>query len=55
VVGALPTGITVPNDRFAYVANMLDDTISVIDISRGVVRRTIAAGDDPDGIVFVPN
>jgi len=55
VVGALPIGITVPNDRFAYVANMLDDTISVIDISRGAVRRTIAAGDDPDGIVFVPN
>jgi hypothetical protein len=34
---------------------MLDDTISVIDISRGVVKRTIAAGDDPDGIVFVPS
>jgi YVTN family beta-propeller protein len=55
VVGTLAIGITVPNDRFAYVANMLDDTISVIDISRGAVRRTIAAGDDPDGIVFVPN
>ncbi len=55
VVGALPIGISVPTDRFAYVANMLDDTISVIDISRGAVARTIAAGDDPDGIVFVPN
>ena len=55
VVGTLPIGITVPDDRFAYVANMLDDTISVIDISRGAIARTIAAGDDPDGIVFVPN
>jgi YVTN family beta-propeller protein len=55
VVGTLPIGMSVPTDRFAYVANMLDDTISVIDISRGAIVRTIAAGDDPDGIVFVPN
>lgn len=54
-VGALPIGIAVPDDRLAYVANMADDTISVIDISRGVVVRTIPAGDDPDGIVFVPD
>jgi YVTN family beta-propeller protein len=53
-VGRLPIGITVPDDRFAYVANMVDDTISVIDISRGAVARTIPAGDDPDGIVFIP-
>jgi len=45
----------VPNDHFAYVANMLDDTISVIDISRRAVRRTIAVADDADWIVFVPN
>jgi YVTN family beta-propeller protein len=54
-VGALPIGIAVPDDRFAYVANMADDSISVIDISRGVVVHTIPAGDDPDGIVFVPD
>lgn len=52
-VGTLPIGITVPNDRIAYVANMVDDTISVIDIRRGTVVRTIPAGDEPDGIVFV--
>ncbi len=40
-VGALPIGIAVPDDRFAYVADMADDTISVIDISRGAVVRTI--------------
>ena len=34
------------SDRFAYVANMGDDTISVV--------RTVPAGDDPDGIVFLP-
>jgi YVTN family beta-propeller protein len=53
-VGALPIGIAVPDDRLAYVANMADGTISVIDISRGAVARTIPAGDDPDGIVFIP-
>jgi YVTN family beta-propeller protein len=53
-VGTLPIGIAVPDDRFAYAANMADDTISVIDIRRGIVVRTIPAGDDPDGIVFLP-
>lgn len=53
-VGTLPIGIAVPDDRFAYAANMVDDTISVIDIRRGIVVRTIPAGDDPDGIVFLP-
>jgi YVTN family beta-propeller protein len=52
-VGRQPIGIAVPNDHFAYVANMIDSTISVIDITRGAVRRTIPAGDEPDGIVFV--
>jgi YVTN family beta-propeller protein len=54
-VGTLPIGITVPDDRYAYVANMVDDTISVIDITRGVVARTIPAGHEPDGIVFLPD
>lgn len=54
-VGTLPIGITVPNDQYAYVANMVDDTISVIDLRRGGVARTLPAGDDPDGIVFVPD
>jgi YVTN family beta-propeller protein len=54
-VGTLPIGIAVPDDRFAYAANMGADTISVIDIRRGVVVRTIPAGDDPDGIVFLPD
>ena len=54
-VGHLPIGIAVPNDRYAYSANMADDTISVVDIARGVVIRTIPAGDDPDGIVFLPD
>ena len=35
-VGTMPIGIAVPDDRFAYVANMGDDTISVIDIKRAL-------------------
>lgn len=54
-VGAMPIGIAVPDDRFAYAANMGAGTISVIDIRRGVVVDTIPAGDDPDGIVFLPD
>jgi YVTN family beta-propeller protein len=53
-VGTMPIGMAVPDDRFAYAANMGDDTISVIDIKRGIVVRTTPAGDDPDGIVFLP-
>jgi len=54
-VGRQPIGIAVPDDRFAYVANMEDDTISVIDLQRGTVARTIPAGDEPDGIAFLPD
>ena len=54
-VGTQPIGIAVPDDRVAFVANMRDGTISVIDISRGLVMRTIPAGKDPDGIAFLPS
>ena len=53
-VGTLPIGIAVANDRVAFVANMGDDTISALDINRGIVIRTLPAGDEPDGIVFLP-
>jgi YVTN family beta-propeller protein len=54
-VGTLPIGVAVPDDRVALVANMADDSISVIDIRQGTVMRTIPAGTDPDGIVFIPH
>ncbi len=52
-VGDQPIGIDVPDGRFAFVANMNDGTISVIDLEQGVVSRTLPAGDVPDGIVFL--
>jgi YVTN family beta-propeller protein len=54
-VGRLPIGITVPDSRRAYSANMNDGTLSVIDIEKGVVEDTIDAGELPDGIVYLPN
>jgi YVTN family beta-propeller protein len=54
-VGRLPIGITVPDSRHAYSANMNDGTVSVIDIEKGVVEDTIDAGELPDGIVYLPN
>ena len=50
-------GAREPAGRIAIAskAPVVDDTIWVIDITRGAVARTIPAGDEPDGIVFVPD
>ena len=43
--GREPTGITVaPHGRFAYVANRLDDTVSVVDMTKLMVTSTINLG-----------
>jgi YVTN family beta-propeller protein len=42
-VGCEPTGIAItPDGRYAYVANQLDSTISVIDTNAGTVSTTIS-------------
>lgn len=47
-VGADPTAITLaPDDRTAYVANTMDDSISVVDVKRLEVKRTISLGTSP--------
>ncbi len=44
-VGQRPTAVVIAaNGRNAYVANTFDDTISVIDLDRGVVQSTISLG-----------
>ncbi len=53
-VGTLPIGISVPDDRFAYAANMGDHTISVIDLRRGVVVRTILLATTRMASCFYP-
>ena len=50
VAGRLPTGrnptdvIASPDGRFAYIANRMDDTISVVDMTRRKVASTIDLG-----------
>ena len=43
--GREPTGIAVaPDGRFAYIANRLDDTVSVVDVAKLTVSSTIDLG-----------
>jgi len=43
--GREPTGIAVaPDGRFAYIANRLDDTVSVVDLAKLTVSSTIDLG-----------
>jgi YVTN family beta-propeller protein len=43
--GREPTGIAVaPDGRFAYIANRLDDTVSVVDLAKLTVSSTIYLG-----------
>jgi YVTN family beta-propeller protein len=43
--GREPTGIAVaPDGRFAYIANRLDDTVSVVDLAKLTVSSTINLG-----------
>ena len=45
-----------PSSRYAYVTNMFDDTVSVIDLkTMKVMGDTIAVGDTPNGISFTPD
>jgi len=47
-VGADPTAIALaPNGRTAYVANTMDDSISVVDVKRLEVKKTISLGPSP--------
>ena len=47
-VGTDPTAITLaPDGRTAYVANTMDDSISVVDVKRLEVKKTISLGPSP--------
>ena len=53
-VGRLPDGIAVDaGQRFAFVANTGDDSISAIDLERLTVIGILPTGDGPSGIVWV--
>lgn len=60
VVASIETGngshgvVTSPDNKFSYVTNMFDDSISIIDNSQNKVAKTIQVGKTPNGISIMP-
>jgi YVTN family beta-propeller protein len=53
-VGRSPTGILVaPDGEYAYVAVSGENYVAVIDLKKLSVARTIATGNEPDGMAWV--
>jgi YVTN family beta-propeller protein len=60
VVATIETGkgshgvITSPDNKFTYVTNMFEDTLSIIDNSQNTVIKTLNVGKIPNGISIMP-
>ena len=44
-----------PDGRFAYVANVDDDTVSVVDAATMTVTATVVTGDAPTSVAVLPD
>jgi len=53
-VGRQPIGLAVSDTHYAFVANMKDNDISMINLKNGQVERTFPTGMAPDGLAFHP-
>ncbi len=51
-VGIEPISLAIRNESEVWVLNHISDSISVVDLDRGVVSATIQVGDRPGDIVF---
>ena len=51
-VGLDPVSVAIHHESEAWVVNQISDSVSVIDLDRGVVVETIPVGDRPGDIVF---
>jgi YVTN family beta-propeller protein len=51
-VGLRPASVTMRTASEAWVANLLSDSISVVDIDTGLVLATLRTGDEPSDIAF---
>lgn len=51
-VGVDPVSVRARNDDEAWVVNHLSDTVSIVDLNAGVVRATLATGDEPCDVIF---
>ncbi len=55
LIGLIFVAQTLSASPFAYVANLSDDTVSVIDISTNLVVATVPVGSSPEYIAVTPN
>nr|WP_312856085.1 hypothetical protein [Anoxybacillus tepidamans] len=46
--------VTSPNQKYVFVTNMFDNTVSVIDKEQSKVIKTIQVGEIPNGISIMP-
>jgi YVTN family beta-propeller protein len=51
-VGLQPVSVAARTDREIWVVNWLSDSVSIVDLTTGNVRRTIDVGDEPTDILF---
>jgi len=51
--GAGPHGVVIePSDQRAWVTNMYDGTVSVVDLTTNETVATVPVGDKPNGISY---
>ncbi|WP_244151149.1 YncE family protein [Parageobacillus thermantarcticus] len=46
--------VTSPNQKYVFVTNMFDNTVSVIDKVRNKAIKTVPVGEIPNGISIMP-
>lgn len=51
-VGIEPVSVNPISNNIAWVVNEVSDSVSVVDVNRGIVIRTLAVGDEPADVVF---
>lgn len=56
ILGFRPTKVTfAPDGKRAYIANFLEDSVSVIDTATNTVLSSLSVADHPEGIAITPN
>jgi len=51
-VGLEPVSVVTQNGSRAWVVNQLSDSVSIVDLDRGLVVRSLAVGDEPTDVAF---
>jgi len=54
-VGQDPVSVRVRNNNEAWVANVISDTVSIVDLTLSAVVRTLQTENEPSDIVFAGN